>query len=416
MTGSATDSTDMLLNEPFVQQLQQAVCETGSPIRPVGNATKCGLIGADSIRLIRTNEFQGIVTYDPSEFLITAKSGTRIADLASTLAQHGQYLPFDPLFVQAGATLGGTIASGISGPDRLLYGGARDFIMEVALIDGLGRLARGGGKVVKNAAGFDTPKLMVGSYGRLGVIIEATLKVFPTPQAHASLLIEHSSIESALCSMQKVLAKPLPISSVLIDSQHTVCFRVAGPSASLEGVLQRIKSLVGASQSKVADDISQRKSFIDWIEGPLSEGSVLVRVGVDPTVVVKLNAVLNAMGVSDFYHAGACSVTWVKLPVDRLNGLDTQLMSLGGSRFGGCTVYWQSPVVENGIQDSSRHGSRQKVRSLGIVLPRNIRLFRTKSLSEHSQEVNPKCLLPFTKTRLPTTLHSMNLIKRFAIC
>ena len=329
MTGSATDSTDMLLSEPFVQQLQQAVCETGSLIQPIGNATKCGLVGKDNIRLVRTSEFQGIVTYDPSEFLITAKSGTEIADLASTLAQHCQYLPFDPLFVQAGATLGGTIASGVSGPDRLLYGGARDFIMEVALIDGLGRLARGGGKVVKNAAGFDTPKLMVGSYGRLGVIIEATLKVFPTPQAHASLLIEHSSIESALCSMQKVLAKPLPISSVLIDSQHTVCFRVAGPSASLEGVLQRIKSLVGASQSKVADDISQRKSFIDWIEGPLSEGSVLVRVGVDPTVVVKLNAVLNAMGVSDFYHAGACSVTWVKLPVDRLNGLDTQLMSLG---------------------------------------------------------------------------------------
>lgn len=329
MTGSATDSTDMLLSEPFVQQLQQAVCETGSPIQPVGNTTKCGLIGADSIRLIRTNEFQGIVTYDPSEFLITAKSGTKIADLASTLAQHGQYLPFDPLFVQAGATLGGTIASGVSGPDRLLYGGARDFIMEVALIDGLGRLARGGGKVVKNAAGFDTPKLMVGSYGRLGVIIEATLKVFPTPQAHATFLVEHSSIESALRSMQKVLAKPLPISSVLIDSQHTVCFRVAGPSASLEGVLQRIKSLVGASQSKVADDLTERNKFIDWIEAPLSEGSALVRIGVDPTVVVKLNASLNAIGVVDFYHAGACSVTWVKLPVGTLDGLDTQLVSLG---------------------------------------------------------------------------------------
>ena len=329
MTGSATDSTDMLLSEPFVQQLQQAVCETGLPIQPVGNGTKCGLVGSENIRLIRTNEFQGIVTYDPSEFLITAKSGTKIADLALTLAQHGQYLPFDPLFVQAGATLGGTIASGISGPDRLLYGGARDFIMEVALIDGLGRLARGGGKVVKNAAGFDTPKLMVGSYGRLGVIIEATLKVFPTPQAHATLLVEHSSIESALRSMQKVLAKPLPISSVLIDSQHTVCFRVAGPSASLEGVLQRIKSLVGASQSKVADDILQRKMFIDWIEEPLSEGLELVRIGVDPTVVAKLNAALNAIGVSDFYHAGACSITWAKLPADTLNGLDTQLVSLG---------------------------------------------------------------------------------------
>ncbi len=351
MTGSATDSTDMLLSEPFVQQLQQAVCETGLPVQPVGNATKSGLIGADNIRQVRTNAFQGIVTYDPSEFLVTAKSGTKIADLATTLAQHGQYLPFDPLFVQAGATLGGTIASGISGPDRLLYGGARDFIMEVALIDGLGRLARGGGKVVKNAAGFDTPKLMVGSYGRLGVIIEATLKVFPTPQAHASLLVEHSSIESALRSMQKVLAKPLPISSVLIDSQHTVCFRVAGPSASLEGVLQRIKSLVGASQSKVADDILQRKTFIDWIEGPLTEVSALVRIGVDPTVVSKLNASLKANAVTDYYHAGACSVTWVKLPIDRLNGLDGQLTTLG-----------LSGVVIRGSVTSPFIGNRQWLR------------------------------------------------------
>lgn len=329
MTGSATDSTDMLLSEPFVQQLQQAVCETGSPIQPVGNATKCGLIGANNNRQIRTSEFQGIVAYDPSEFLITAKSGTKIADLASTLAQHGQYLPFDPLFVQAGTTLGGTIASGISGPDRLLYGGARDFIMEVALIDGLGRLARGGGKVVKNAAGFDTPKLMVGSYGRLGVIVEATLKVFPTPQSHASLLVEHSSIELALRSMQKVLAKPLPISSVLIDSQHNVCFRVAGPGASLEGVLRRIESLVGASQSTVADDRLQREKFIDWIEGPLSEDSAVVRIGVGPTVVANLNTALSAVGVTDYYHAGACSVTWVKLPLDTLIGLDSQLELLG---------------------------------------------------------------------------------------
>ncbi len=351
MTGSATDSTDMLLIEPFVQQLQQAVCEAGSPIQPVGNSTKCGLVGTDNFRLIRTNEFQGIVTYDPSEFLITAKSGTKIADLASTLAENGQYLPFDPLFVQDGATLGGTIASGISGPDRLLYGGARDFIMEVALIDGLGRLARGGGKVVKNAAGFDTPKLMVGSYGRLGVIIEATLKVFPTPQAHASLLVEHSTIESALRSMQKVLAKPLPISSVLIDSQHTVCFRVAGPSASLEGVLQRIKSLVGASQSKVADDMTQRKTFIDWIEGPLSEGSALVRIGVDPTVVAKLNTALKAIAVTDYYHAGACSITWVKLPKDTLNGLDGQLTTLG-----------ISGVVIRGSVPSPFIGNRQWLR------------------------------------------------------
>ena len=99
----------------------------------------------------------GIVEYDPGEYTFTALAGTPLAELQAALARNGQYLPFDPLGAAAGATLGGTIASGISGPGRLRYGGVRDFILGVRFVTGRGENVRGGGKVVKYAAGFDFP-------------------------------------------------------------------------------------------------------------------------------------------------------------------------------------------------------------------------------------------------------------------
>ena len=183
-----------------------------------GGATKDAMIRRiDGAVQLDTRQLEGIVSYDPSEFLITARAGTTIATMADALAENGQYLPFDPVLTNAGATLGGTIASGISGPDRMLYGSLRDFVMEVELIDGLGRLVRGGGKVVKNSAGFDLPKLMVGSYGRLGVLTEATLKVFPKPPAFVTQRFEFASMASTLAAMQKLQTNPLPISAIELE-------------------------------------------------------------------------------------------------------------------------------------------------------------------------------------------------------
>ena len=104
----------------------------------------------------------GVLEYEPSEFTFTALAGTPVRDIAAILAERGQYLPFDPMLVGAGSTLGGTVASGLSGPGRFRFGGLRDFILGVRFVDGGGRLLRLGGKVVKNSAGFDVPKFFVG--------------------------------------------------------------------------------------------------------------------------------------------------------------------------------------------------------------------------------------------------------------
>ncbi len=151
-------------------------------VLPVGGRTKTRLAAAEGGELLSLTKLQGITEYVPSEYTFTAWAGTPVRDVEAALAEKGQYLPFDPVMIGPGTTLGGTVASGLSGPGRFRFGGVRDFLIGVRLVTGDGKIATGGGKVVKNAAGFDLPKLLVGSLGRLAAIAEVTVKVFPAPR------------------------------------------------------------------------------------------------------------------------------------------------------------------------------------------------------------------------------------------
>ncbi|MBI4768870.1 MAG: FAD-binding protein, partial [Chloroflexi bacterium] len=136
---------------------------------PRGGGSKPALsIPPEGVAALDLSGLTGLLEYDPAEFTFTALAGTPLSEVLAALSANGQYLPFDPPFAARGATLGGAVAAGLSGPGRYRYGGVRDFILGVRLVDGNGDLVRGGGKVVKNAAGFDIPKLMVGSLGQLG--------------------------------------------------------------------------------------------------------------------------------------------------------------------------------------------------------------------------------------------------------
>jgi glycolate oxidase FAD binding subunit len=179
-------------------ELAEAV-RSATRVIAVGAGTKPRLSRvADDVVKISTARLRGIVEYEPSEFTFTALAGTPVREIASALAERGQYLPFDPLFAEAGATLGGTVASGLSGPGRFRFGGLRDFILGVRFVDGEGRLLRLGGKVVKNAAGFDLPKFFVGSLGRFGALAEITFKVFPRPAATRTLQLPAKNAKAAM--------------------------------------------------------------------------------------------------------------------------------------------------------------------------------------------------------------------------
>ena len=171
-------------------ELAEAV-KSAPRVIAVGAGTKPRLARlADNAVRISTAKLRGIVEYEPSEFTFTALAGTPVREVAAVLAERGQYLPFDPLFAAAGATLGGTVASGVSGPGRFRFGGLRDFILGVRFVDGGGRLMRLGGKVVKNAAGFD---LLGGrdynSLDRTETALSLNALVFLNPRSRAQVYL-----------------------------------------------------------------------------------------------------------------------------------------------------------------------------------------------------------------------------------
>ncbi len=297
-----------------------------------GGRTKCGLLDARAdAQQIDMRRLDGIVTYDPSEFLITARAGTLISTLVAALAEHGQYLPFDPVLVASGATLGGTIASGISGPDRMLYGSLRDFVMEVELIDGLGRLVRGGGKVVKNSAGFDLPKLMVGSYGRLGALTEATLKVFPKPPAFVTQRFEFGSMAAALAAMQKLQTNPLPISAIEIEPLVTgasLVVRFAGRPEALAVVARRAERLVQMDAPEISDPAVEAKywsglsEFVFVSTGNVLAGNVLVRIAMSGRKLLAVERALRSLDcVTGMRFSCGASLGWVTVRCESAGAL-----------------------------------------------------------------------------------------------
>ncbi|HEY5897728.1 MAG TPA: glycolate oxidase subunit GlcE [Burkholderiales bacterium] len=160
---------------------------------------------------VDTRAYSGIASYEPSELVITARCGTPLAEVEAALQAKGQCLPFEPPHFGA-ATFGGCIASGLSGPRRMSAGALRDFVLGVKLIDGTGRVARFGGQVMKNVAGYDISRLAAGSLGTLGLVAEASLKVLPRPQAEITLQLELPERE-ALEAMNRWAGRPLPISA-----------------------------------------------------------------------------------------------------------------------------------------------------------------------------------------------------------
>lgn len=209
-------------------ELREAVLSAPRVIA-VGAETKPKLSAVEAVK-ISTRRLHGIVEYDPSEFTFTAIAGTPVREIIAALAEKGQYLPFDPMLVEAGSTIGGVVASGLSGPGRFRYGGVRDFILGVRFVDGMGRLLRLGGKVVKNAAGFDVPKFLVGSLGRFGVIGEVTFKVFPKRESTLTLEMPFEAEKMARIANSRFEADALDV----LSGGEKMLVRLAGPGKALE--------------------------------------------------------------------------------------------------------------------------------------------------------------------------------------
>jgi glycolate oxidase FAD binding subunit len=195
----------------FQEKIQKASASR-SALRIRGGGSKDFYGNAPRGEILDTQGHAGVVAYEPTELVVTARCGTPLSELESTLAEKGQFLPFEPPHFGAAATLGGCIAAGLSGPRRASAGAVRDFVLGATILDGRGQQLAFGGQVMKNVAGYDVARLLAGSLGTLGVILEVSLKVMPRPQAEATLRLELPQGQ-ALEKLNGWAGRPLPISA-----------------------------------------------------------------------------------------------------------------------------------------------------------------------------------------------------------
>ncbi|WP_110640523.1 glycolate oxidase subunit GlcE [Salinicola sp. CPA57] len=225
-------------SEALCEQVARAQAERAT-LRIVGGDTKA-FYGrqVDAAQSLSTTGHHGIVHYDPVELVATVRAGTRLRDLERVLADNGQRLAFEPPHFGDNATVGGMVAAGLSGPRRPWVGAVRDFVLGVRVITAEGKLLRFGGEVMKNVAGYDLSRLMVGAQGTLGVLTEISFKVLPLPQARACLRFELPLAE-ALDRLTAWGREPLPITGAAHDGQ-TLHLRLEGGEGSVTATRQRL--------------------------------------------------------------------------------------------------------------------------------------------------------------------------------
>ena len=204
----------------------RAAAGDATPLAITGGGTKDFLGRMTQAEPLDVSGHRGIVTYEPTELVLSARGGTPLAEVNAALEDEGQMLAFEPPAFGEAATMGGTIATGLSGPSRPYAGAARDFVLGTRVLNGKGEALRFGGEVMKNVAGYDVSRLMTGAYGTLGVLLEVSLKVLPRPAAVRTLLFEVTAPE-AIERCNAWAARPLPITGACHDGKR-LHVRLAG--------------------------------------------------------------------------------------------------------------------------------------------------------------------------------------------
>lgn len=245
---------DAVLSQLVDRTRAAAADRTALAIRAGGSKAFYGN-AMDATAVLDPRPYRGIVDYAPTELVVTVRSGTPLAELEAALDARGQMLPFEPPYFGGEATLdgasptiGGTVAAGLAGPRRAsfgpTYGGVRDFVLGASLLDGRGQVLRFGGTVMKNVAGYDVARLLAGSLGTLGVLLDLSIKVLPRPVAEATLRLAMSH-EEALHRMNEWAGQPLPISGTVWSSE-LLYVRLSGARAAVEAASARLSAGHGA--------------------------------------------------------------------------------------------------------------------------------------------------------------------------
>ena len=273
--GNATAAS---LRPTDLRSLRDAVLDTAGTIAIGGAGTAAGWaapLGPVDATL-DTTAMTGVLTHNPGDMTVSVRAGTPLQALAEELAPHGQHVAFDAARVGNGATVGGLLATADAGPAALVHGSLRDLVIGVTIVLADGTVARSGGHVIKNVAGYDLAKLMHGSYGTLGVLAEVVLRLHPVPKATTTLVVECSLPEAAEHAA-RVLGGPYEPAALEWTSDGRLLVRVEGTEGALPARVQRVRELLGAGSE--LDDPWERHAAL--VRGT-GEHAVL-RLGVRPS-------------------------------------------------------------------------------------------------------------------------------------
>lgn len=216
----------------------RAAAAAGTPLRIRGGGSKDFHGERLEGEILSSRELTGIVSYEPSELVVTVRAGTPLAELEAVLAQRGQCLPFEPPHFGPGATVGGMVAAGLAGPSRASAGSVRDFVLGVTMLNGRGEELVFGGTVMKNVAGYDVSRLMAGAFGTLGLLAEVSLKVLPVAPAEATLRFALPQDE-ALRQLNAWGGRPLPLNASCWQD-GTLLLRLRGAVAAVDAACRTL--------------------------------------------------------------------------------------------------------------------------------------------------------------------------------
>ncbi|GAA0317543.1 FAD-binding protein [Sphingomonas oligophenolica] len=270
----------------------------GTKLELSGGGTKTDFGAPRQSQIVALRQIAGIVDYDSAELVLTVRPGTSLAEIDALIAAEGQMLAFEP-WGDPAATIGGTVAAGVAGSRRVTAGSARDHLLGFTAVSGRGQTFVAGAKVVKNVTGYDLPKLMAGSWGRLGAMTEITLKVLPRPRQTVTLAARSITPEGAYAVMACALGSNADVSAAAALPTGEVLLRVAGFAASVEARCVTLPRLLAGHCS--FERMPEEEAAPLWrkaMSGDAVHGDILWDVHLPPRYATGLIKALEPLGIN----------------------------------------------------------------------------------------------------------------------
>jgi glycolate oxidase FAD binding subunit len=329
----------------LIEQVR-AASAARQPLRIVGGDTKSfygAPVAGDPLAM---TGWQGIVSHEPTELVVTVRAGTPLAELEAALAETGQCLPFEPPRFGAASTIGGVVAAGLAGPSRATAGGVRDYVLGLRFIDGRGEWLTFGGQVMKNVAGYDVSRVMAGSLGTLGVITDISLKILPVAPAEATLVFalnQHDALEQ----LHRWGGQPLPINAscwvkdeTQVGAPERLHVRLRGAVAAVDAAGERmVREAKGQrmdDSQATADWSACRDQTLPFFTAPSSE-LCLWRLSVPqtaPVLALPYAQLIEWQGAQRWLWAPASAAAEIRAATSAVNGHATLFRADAGGALG----------------------------------------------------------------------------------